>query len=207
MSFEKHKDWIHSRSVRWYFGDIFLLKIELIKLYYFSDAVAEFAITLTLSTLKRISESIEAARNGQWKLGDLLWMCGGSIFDSTVGIFGLGRIGYQIGERIKAFKPSRLLYHDLVKNSYADSAYEFVDLDTLLGESDIVICMCAVTPGTIGIFNMKLFQKMKPTGVFINCSRGVVVNQDDLCLALKTKTIAAAGKLKFLKSISIYLML
>ena len=154
-----------------------------------------------MSTLKRISESIEAARNGQWKLGDLLWMCGGSIFESTVGIFGLGRIGFQIGERIKAFKPSRLLYHDLVKNPFVDSTYEFVDLDTLLGESDIVICMCAVTPGTTGMFNMKLFQKMKPTGVFINCSRGVVVNQDDLCLALKTKTIAAAGKFNYFKLI------
>lgn len=57
------------------------------------DPVAEFAITLTLNTIKRISESIEAAKNGEWILGDLYWMCGTSIYESSVGIFGLGRIG------------------------------------------------------------------------------------------------------------------
>ena len=84
--------------------------------------------------------------------------------------------------------------HDAIKNPNADSTYEFVDLDTLLAESDIIICMCALTKETEGIFNMKLFKKMKRSAVFINCSRGVVVNQDDLCEALKAKTIAAAGK-------------
>ena len=103
--------------------------------------------------------------------------------------------GYQIGERIKSFKPSRLLYHDAVKNPHADSIYEFVDLDTLLAESDILICMCSLTKETEGLFNMKLFKKMKPTAIFINCSRGVVVNQEDLCQALKTNIIAAAGNL------------
>jgi len=60
------------------------------------DPVAEFAVTLTLNTIKRISESIEAAKNGEWILGDLYWMCGMSIFESTVGILGLGRIGNNI---------------------------------------------------------------------------------------------------------------
>jgi glyoxylate/hydroxypyruvate reductase len=57
------------------------------------DPVAEFAVTLTLNTIKRISESIEAAKMGEWILGDLFWMCGTSIFESNVGIFGLGRVG------------------------------------------------------------------------------------------------------------------
>jgi phosphoglycerate dehydrogenase-like enzyme len=56
-----------------------------------------------------------------------------------------------------------------------------------------------MTKETEGLFNMKLFKKMKPSAIFINCSRGVVVNQEDLCEALKTKTIAAAGL--FLKNI------
>jgi phosphoglycerate dehydrogenase-like enzyme len=111
-----------------------------------------------------------------------------------VGIFGLGRIGFQIGERIKGFKPKRLLYHDAVKNPHVDSTYEFVDLDTLLAESDILICMCNLTKETEGFFNMKLFKKMKRSAIFINCSRGPVVDHTDLLEALKTKTIAAAGK-------------
>jgi phosphoglycerate dehydrogenase-like enzyme len=101
--------------------------------------------------------------------------------------------GFQIGERIKSFKPKRLLYYDAVPNQNADSKYELVSLDTLLAESDILICMCSLTKQTEGLFNMDLFRKMKPSAVFINASRGPVVNQDDLCEALKTQTIAAAG--------------
>lgn len=158
------------------------------------DPVAEFAVTLTLNTIKRISESIEAAKNGEWILGDLYWMCGMSIFESTVGILGLGRIGFQIGERIKSFKPSRILYHDVIRNPNAHSSvYEFVEFDTLLAESDILICMCTLTKETEGLFNMNVFRKMKRSAVFINCSRGGVVNQEELAQALKTNTIAAAG--------------
>ena len=91
------------------------------------------------------------------------------------------------------------MYHDAIKNPNADSTYEFVDLDTLLAESDIIICMCALTKETEGIFNMKLFKKMKRNAVFINTSRGPVVNQEDLYQALKTKTIAAAGLLEIFK--------
>ena len=87
-----------------------------------------------------------------------------------------------------------MLYHDAVKNPFVDSSYQFVDLDTLLAESDILICMCNLTKETEGFFNLNMFKKMKKTAIFINCSRGPVVNQDDLLLALKTKTIAAAGK-------------
>ena len=84
-----------------------------------------------------------------------------------------------------------------MKNPYVDSTYEFVDLDTLLAESDILICMCNLTNETEGFFNMKLFKKMKKTSIFINCSRGPVVNQNDLLEALKTNLIAAAGKYLF----------
>ena len=66
-------------------------------------------------------------------------------------------------------------------------------MDTLLAESDILICMCSLTKETEGMFNMSLFKKMKPSAIFINCSRGPVVNQQDLCEALKNKVIYAAG--------------
>ncbi len=89
-----------------------------------------------------------------------------------------------------------MLYHDIVKNVHADSKYEFVSLDNLCAESDILICMCSLTKETEGYFNMKVFQKMKKNAVFINVSRGPVVNQSDLALALKNNVIAAAGKFK-----------
>ena len=86
------------------------------------------------------------------------------------------------------------MYNDVVQNPHVDSSvYGFVDFDTLLAESDILICMCSLTKDTEGLFNMNVFQKMKHSAIFINCSRGGVVNQEDLARALKTNTIAAAG--------------
>ena len=110
------------------------------------------------------------------------------------------------------------MYHDIVKNVHADSKYEYVSLDELCAQSDILICMCSLTKETEGklfnihllqkiihrmlkskikylkgYFNMKVFQKMKKNAVFINVSRGPVVNQTDLALALKNNVIAAAG--------------
>lgn len=158
------------------------------------DPVAEFVVSLTLNTIHRINEAAQAAKHGHWVLGDLFWMCGRSIYQNTVGIFGLGRVGLQIGERLLGFKPSRILYHDIVANPLADpSHFSFVSFDHLLSNSDILICMCSLTPQTQGLFNSSVFAKMKPTSVFINCARGTVVNQADLIQALKTKTIAAAG--------------
>ena len=57
------------------------------KLINFSDVVAEFAVTLTLNTIKRVSESIEDAKNGKWILGDLFWMCGSSKLEKNTELF------------------------------------------------------------------------------------------------------------------------
>lgn len=62
---------------------------------YFSniDAVAEYALASLLAVSRRIPEGIEAAKNGEWSTWQIMWMCGKSLKGSTVGIFGLGRIG------------------------------------------------------------------------------------------------------------------
>jgi len=65
--------------------------------------------------------------------------------------------------------------------------------EDLLQKSDFVIATCALTKDTQNLFNRKAFDQMKSTGVFINTSRGGVVNQDDLIEALKTGSIAMAG--------------
>ena len=87
------------------------------------------------------------------------------------------------------------MYHNRNPNQDAGAYnFEYVSLDKLLSESDFVICTCAATKQTEKIFDRKLFEKMKPTSVFINVSRGSVVNQDDLYYVLKNKIITAAGK-------------
>ena len=75
---------------------------------------------------------------------------------------------------------------------------KYVDFDTLLSEADFLICTCASTDETANKFNLNLFKKMKKNSLFINVSRGNVVNQNDLCLALKTGLIAAAGIINYI---------
>lgn len=146
-----------------------------------------------MNTSRRISEAIKAAKNGEWATWRIKWMCGNGLSGSTIGIFGLGRIGLAVSHRLKSFGPNRILYHNRKPNKEAPTGYEYVDLDTLLKESDFLICTCAATKQTENIFNARLFEKMKSNVVFINVSRGNVVNQDDLYNALKNNQIAAAG--------------
>ena len=146
-----------------------------------------------MNTSRRISEAIRAAKNGEWATWRIKWLCGIGLSGSTIGIFGLGRIGLAVAHRLESFGPKRILYHNRKPNEQAPSQYEFVDLDTLLQESDFVICTCAATKQTENIFNAKLFKKMKSSAIFVNVSRGNVVNQDDLYNALKSNQITAAG--------------
>ena len=125
------------------------------------------------------------------------------ISGSTIGIFGLGRIGMAVAKRLQSFNPKQIIYHNRNSNDEAEkSNLKYVDFETLLKESDFLICTCASTNETANKFNLKLFEKMKKNSIFINVSRGNVVNQNDLCIALKTGLIAAAGNylnIKYLK--------
>jgi glyoxylate/hydroxypyruvate reductase len=159
-----------------------------------TEAVAELTLTLLLCVARRVRESENAVKNGEWGPWKPMWLCGPTLEDATVGILGLGRIGFAIAERVRPFKISRLLYNDVVKNEHAPKVgAEFVDMDTLLKESDFVITMSPLNESTKGMFNKALFKKMKNSAVFINTSRGGVVNEADLCEALNNKEIGGAG--------------
>lgn len=122
------------------------------------------------------------------------------ISGSTIGIFGLGRIGMAVAKRLQSFNPKQIIYHNRNANDEAEkSNLKYVDFETLLKESDFLICTCASTNETANKFNLKLFEKMKKNSIFINVSRGNVVNQNDLCIALKTGLIAAAGNYLIIK--------
>ncbi len=114
--------------------------------------------------------------------------------NSTVGIFGLGNIGTSIAKRLKGFEPNKIIYNSRSKNAEAQKqGFEYVSFDELLRESDFLICTCSLNKETELIFNKETFNKMKSNAIFINVSRGMVVNQDDLYDALKENVILAAG--------------
>lgn len=87
-----------------------------------------------------------------------------------------------------------MLYHGREPKDYAQQiSAEFVTFDTLLQESDFVVGCCALTKDNIGLMNASAFKKMKNTAIFVNSSRGGLVNQEDLYEALKSGEIFGAG--------------
>ncbi|XP_063311398.1 glyoxylate reductase/hydroxypyruvate reductase-like [Pelobates fuscus] len=160
-----------------------------------TEAVAELTVALLLATSRRLIEAVDEAKNGGWGTWKPLWMCGSGLTGSSVGILGLGRIGEAIVNRLKPFGVQKFLYNDVAPREElaAKISAEFVSLDELAKQSDFIMVCCALTSETMGICNKNLFSKMKRNAIFINTSRGAVVNQDDLYYALVNGQIAAAG--------------
>ncbi|XP_023018036.1 glyoxylate reductase/hydroxypyruvate reductase [Leptinotarsa decemlineata] len=160
-----------------------------------TEATAELAVALLLATSRRLLEANEKARIGEWSAWAPFWMCGPGIKGSTVGIVGFGRIGQEIARKLKAFNPRRIVYcnrSEKLSESKQIGA-ERVSFDELLAESDFISLSAASTPETKHMFNEAAFSKMKPTAVFVNTSRGDLVDQEALIRALENKTIRAAG--------------
>ncbi|XP_069553558.1 glyoxylate reductase/hydroxypyruvate reductase [Brachyistius frenatus] len=160
-----------------------------------TDAVAELTVALLLTTSRRLIEATHEAKTGGWGTWRTLWLCGYELANSTVGILGLGRIGVAIAERLAPFKVKKFIYTDIAPRPDLASAInaEYVSMDELAKQSDFLAVCCALTPETKEVCNKDLFSKMKNTSIFINTSRGGVVNQEDLYQALSTGQIAGAG--------------
>uniref|UniRef100_A0A8C1R5V7 Glyoxylate reductase/hydroxypyruvate reductase n=1 Tax=Cyprinus carpio TaxID=7962 RepID=A0A8C1R5V7_CYPCA len=159
-----------------------------------TDATAELTVALLLATARRLPEGVEEVKNGGWSTWKPLWLCGYGLSGSTVGVIGLGRIGLAIARRLKPFGVKRLLYTGRQPKPQAQEVDgEYVPLDTLVRESDFVVVSCSLAPDTQSLCDKTFFSKMKKTSIFINTSRGAVVNQEDLFEALSSGQIAAAG--------------
>lgn len=159
-----------------------------------TESVADMALTLMLAASRRIFEGIRAVKNGEWGTWVPMWLCGPEVSESTVGIIGLGRIGFSVAKRVRGFGIGRLLYQDVVELPHAKEVNaEYVDMEKLVTESDFVIACCNLTPETTHLFRKETFQKMKKGAVLVNVSRGGVVKLDDLYDALKSGEIRAAA--------------
>ncbi|CAD5235094.1 unnamed protein product [Bursaphelenchus xylophilus] len=157
-----------------------------------AEATSETALTLLLTTSRRIPEALEAAKTGAWsKEWAPFWMCGKALTQTTVGILGLGRIGEAVAKKIEAFSPAKIIYHN--RNKRSDLKYEYVAFDELLKQSDFLIITLSCGPDVEGLFDANAFKLMKNDSIVINVARGKVIKTDDLYEALKNGTIGAAG--------------
>jgi glyoxylate reductase len=161
-----------------------------------TDATANMAFALLLDALRRISEGDRIIRKGQWKqIYGAYDYVGLDLHGKTLGIMGLGRIGKTLAKRAKAFD-MKIIYHNrkqISKTEEKKIGVKYATFEKLISQSDIISIHVPHTKETNQIFNMKIFRKMKNTAFLINTSRGKVVNEKDLAIALKQKIIAGAG--------------
>jgi glyoxylate reductase len=160
-----------------------------------TDATADLAFCLLIAAARRLPEAQQYAREGRWKTWEPLGHLGQDLVGRTLGIVGMGRIGYALAKRCARGWDMPVLYHDERRSEQAETELgaRAVDLDTLLALSDFVSVHTDLNDRTRGMFDAGQFRRMKPTAVFVNTARGPVVNEPDLIQALRDGTIFAAG--------------
>lgn len=111
-----------------------------------------------------------------------------------LGVVGLGRIGYEVAKRAKAFGMS-IIYYDIVRNKRAEDEglVRYVGLQELLAASDFVTLHVPLIPETARLIGERELRAMKRTAYLINTSRGGVLDEEALCRALAEGWIAGAG--------------
>jgi glyoxylate reductase len=160
-----------------------------------TDATADMAFALLIAAARRIVEGQRYTMAGKWQTWEPMGHLGQDLAGRTLGVVGMGRIGYALAKRCRGGWDMNILYSARASNEQADHnlAARRVDLDTLLRESDFVSVHTDLNDSTRQLFNAQRFAMMKPTAVFINTARGPIVDERALYEALKSGTIFAAG--------------
>jgi glyoxylate reductase len=157
-----------------------------------TETTADLAWTLILGASRRAGEGERFLRTGQWEHWSPILLCGYDVYGKTLGIFGMGRIGQAVARRAKGFG-MQVIYHNRKRLVEGEEDARYVSREALLAESDILSVHCPLTPETRHAFGAAEFQAMKKTAVFVNTSRGPVVDEAALAAALKDGEIFAAG--------------
>ena len=159
-----------------------------------TQTTADAAWALMLSAARRIGESERAARAGKWRTWHPLHYLGQDIYGATLGIIGMGRIGFQVAKRSIGFDMN-VIYHDVVRQDKYESQLpmEYVDMDTLLARSDFVSIHTVLNESTYHLIDARALSKMKPNAVVVNAARGPVIDPKALYEALRSGQISAAG--------------
>jgi glyoxylate reductase len=160
-----------------------------------TDATADMAFCLLIAAARRVVQGQAYTLSGRWQTWEPLGHLGQDLVGRTLGVVGMGRIGYALARRCRGGWDMNVLYHDVFRNEAAEKTLgaRQVDLDTLLRKSDFVSIHTDLNHTTRAMFNTATLAKMKPTAVLVNTARGPIVDQKALYDALKSGTIFAAG--------------
>ena len=162
---------------------------------YGTQAVAQFAIALLLEICAHVAHHSDAVHAGRWEAAPdwtfwdypLIELAG-----KTMGIVGFGRIGQATGRIAKALG-MKVLASGSRETETGRAIADYVDLDTLYAQADVIALHCPLLPGTAGMINRGSIARMKPGVILINNSRGGLIVEQDLADALNAGRVLAAG--------------
>lgn len=156
-------------------------------------SAGEHALTLMLALSRRLVTTHNSIKEGWWLL-DRKRQIGTQLFNKTLGIIGLGRVGHVVAQRCLAFGMHILAYDPyLAEDQVDDDRITLVGLRELLQRSDFVSIHVAATPETRGMFNESLVRLMKPGARLINTAFGAVMDEDAVAEALKDGHLAGVA--------------
>ena len=163
---------------------------------YSTYSVAQMTFSLLLAICQCAERYDRAVKDGFWQLGipqsyGLLPQM--ELYGKTFGVYGYGSIGRQSARIAKAFGMRVLVCTRTVRPEYAADGVEFVDLDTLLRQSDVLSLHCPATPQTRGLISAEALQKMKRGAILLNTARGALVEEAAVTEALHTGQLGFYG--------------
>ncbi len=159
---------------------------------YSTDAVAQHTFALILNSFSRVAEYNTLVEKGGWIKSPTFSpfvLPTEELAGKTIGIIGYGSIGKEVAKIALAFKMRVLVYN---RSKKQDSRVEFTGFDTLLEKADIITVHCPLNAQSKGMFDKAAFDKMKNGALFVNTSRGPVVDEQALRKALDSGKITAA---------------
>ncbi len=154
-------------------------------------SAAELTVTHMLSLARHVPAAHASLSSGAWKRSSFT---GTELFEKTVGIIGLGRIGALVAARVQGFDTRVIAYDPYVTSARAQQlGVQLVTLDELIEQSDFITIHMPKTPETTGMIGIDEFRRMKRSAYVVNVARGGLIDEEALFKALTTGEIAGAG--------------
>ncbi|PTX54432.1 hydroxypyruvate reductase [Litoreibacter ponti] len=157
-----------------------------------TDATADIALMLMLMTARRAGEGERLVRAGQWTGWQPTQMLGLHLTGKTIGIIGMGRIGQAIADRCRLGFGCKIVFANRSEKQ-VEGATQLASMEDVAQASDIVVAATPGGPATHHLIGADVFNTMRPNAIFVNISRGDVVDETALIAALQAGQIGGAG--------------
>ncbi|WP_433895102.1 2-hydroxyacid dehydrogenase [Sphingobacterium mizutaii] len=161
-----------------------------------SKATSDISFMLMLMVSRLASFHTNQVRVGvRFKYFNPIANLGQELYGKTLGVFGLGRIGYEMAIKCQAAYQMPIIYHNRNRNEELEEKLgaKYVSFEELLAQSDVLSIHANYAPEYRGLFNKEVFEQMKSNAIIVNTARGGFINEQDLDEALSSGKVWGAG--------------